>query len=409
MLADELLGRGHRVTWWTSRVDHFTKSYFDVAADSLALAPNYQLKFLDGRLYHRNLSVDRLVNHWQIGRAFRRECGAVDRPDAILSSFPTIELCVEAVRVARKIGVPVVLDVRDLWPDIFVHAAPAPARPLAKAVLWPYFAATRRALAQADGLIAVSPGYLEWGLAKASRAARPNDRVFPLAYRLPDPTPQTRASGRDLLREHHIPEDALVCLFAGTLGRTYDLAPVIEAARRLGTSGSRRFHFLICGEGERGAQWRDMATGLTNVTFTGWLDQTRMRGALASAHIGVAAYAADAPQGLPNKVIEYLAAGLPIVSSLAGETEALLAAEDCGSTFGAGDPDSLVNALRSLSDDAARAAISARARRLFESRFRAETIYSELADHLERVASQRHGDAGESRREIGDAHVQGTL
>ncbi|HLA71090.1 MAG TPA: glycosyltransferase family 4 protein [Steroidobacteraceae bacterium] len=388
MLAEELLRRGHRVTWWTSHVDHFRKEFFGVAGHSLEVAPGYTLRFLRGRLYRQNVSLDRLINHWQIGRDFNVLCRSAVRPDAILCSFPTIELSLAAVRFGQERGIPVLLDIRDLWPDIFLQPASARMRGLAKALLWPYFSATRRALASADGLIAVSRGYLDWALERARRGPHTLDRVFPLAYSLPDKTPATRAAGRAMLEPHGVGSDSIVCLFAGTLGRTYDLAPVLETARQFAAVPNSRFHFLICGDGERAGHWRALAAGLRNVSFTGWLDQGRMRAALAAADIGVAAYAPDAPQGLPNKVIEYLAAGVPVISSLRGETESLLSETASGVSYAAGSAASFAASLLALEPDAARAPLADNARRTYEARFQAETIYANLADHLELLARQ---------------------
>lgn len=383
------------MTWWTSSVDHFRKEFFDVDGAAMNVGEGLEIRFLNGRLYKRNLSLARLVNHWQIGREFRVQCRKQDRPDAILCSFPTIELSSEAVEFAREHSIPIVLDIRDLWPDIFLQAAPSALRGLARLMLWPYFSSTRRALARADALIGVSKGYLDWGVAGAHRDAHAFDRVFPLAYSLPETTQETRATGHELLRRFGIDDGKVVCLFAGTLGRTYDLQPVLDCARQLSADSRQPFHFLICGDGERAPAWRAAATGLPNVSFTGWLAQDALRAALATAHVGLAAYAPNAPQGLPNKVIEYLAAGLPVVSSLRGETAELLAEAGCGTTYEAGDKAAFARALLALETSQAREPMARNARAVFEARFCAESIYAQLGDHLESLAMQaRPGNAG---------------
>jgi glycosyltransferase involved in cell wall biosynthesis len=387
LLADQLVRLGHSVTWWTSRVDHIHKRFFDLEGAALEVRAGLTLRFLDGRLYTRNISVARLVNHWQIGRDFRAKVGDAPRPDVILCSFPTIELSIEAVQFGRSLGVPVVLDVRDLWPDIFLQPAPGPIRPLVRLLLSPYFRATRQAFEGASAVIAVSEGYLQWGLGRAGRARTSRDEVFPLAYSLAPRTAQARIAGREGLRRFGIGEGSIACLFAGTLGRTYDLGPVLEAARTLAQDGDSPFRFLICGDGERATEWQERAKGLPNVSFTGWLSQQDMHAALAGADIGLAAYAKAAPQGVPNKVIEYLAAGLPVISSLTGETERLLGHHDCGSTYAAGDAAALTRALRALAPPAERERVGANARRKYEEAFRADAVYGRLARYLEALAA----------------------
>jgi glycosyltransferase involved in cell wall biosynthesis len=388
MLAQEMSNRGHTVTWWTSRVDHFRKEYFSVDGSSFQIAPNFVLRILDGRLYTRNVSVARLINHWQLGRAFRDRIKDESSPDLVLCSFPTIELSGEAVRFGRERKIPVVLDVRDLWPDVFLQAVPAAIRGMARLLLHRYFSAARSALSEAQALIAVSRGYLEWALSRAERNEGPFDRVFPLAYSLPKRTPSSRLEGIEILRKLGVKHGSLACLFAGTLGRTYDLSPVLEVARKLSADADLRFHFVVCGDGERAAEWRQMAAGLPNVSFTGWLAQTELRAVLMGCDIGLAAYAEAAPQGLPNKVIEYMAAGLPVVSSLTGETEQILHQCDCGRSYEAGNSLSLYCVLQELESSDVRERLAAQARAKFESDFQAERIYAELASYLEAMVGR---------------------
>ncbi len=387
LLARQLVQLGHSITWWTSRVDHIHKEFFGFDGPALEAEPGLTLRFLDGRLYRRNISIARLVNHWQIGRDFRRRTLEAPRPGVVLCSFPTIELSLEAARFGQRHGVPVVLDIRDLWPDIFLQPAPAPVRPLVRLALAPYFAAARRALREATALVAVSDGYLQWGLAGAGRAQGSLDQLFPLAYSLPAPSAETRLAARESLRKFGVDDASIVCLFAGTLGRTYDLAPVLHAARKFAEEGDERFRFLICGDGERAREWRERASGQSNVTFTGWLAQPEMHAALVGADIGLAAYAKAAPQGVPNKVIEYLAAGLPVVSSLSGEAQALLARAECGRSYQAGDGEALSRTLRELEPGQNRERISRNARRKYEESFRAESVYGRLAAYLEELAA----------------------
>jgi glycosyltransferase involved in cell wall biosynthesis len=387
MLSGELGRRGHDVTWWTSRFDHFGKRFFDWQSRDYSVEANVVIRFLDGRPYSRNIGVARMVNHWQVARDFRALADGYLRPDVILCSFPTIELGSAATRLGRRWGIPVLLDVRDLWPDIFLDAAPRPLKPVARLLLHPYFRATTQSLQAAAGIVAVSRGYLDWGVSRAGRAEGGTDRVFPLGYSLPRPTVESRDAGRAMLGRYGVGGNAIACLFAGTLGRTYDLAPVLQAARDL---VGRPFRFVICGDGERAPEWRERAKGLENVHFTGWLDQQDMRAALAGADIGLAAYATGAPQGLPNKVIEYLAAGLPVLSSLEGETRQLLNEQGCGCSYPASDAHALVAALASLEPPDRRAQMSGRSRRVFEARFQAQTVYGELADFLEEQAGAGH-------------------
>ena len=392
LLAETFTGRGHDVLWWTSSVDHFRKQHFVDGEPRVSSPIGFSIQFLAGKLYRRNLSLSRLVNHAQIARRFAALAEREARPDLIVCSFPTVELSREAVRYAEAARVPVILDVRDLWPDIFIDVVPNAAKGLARLALGGMFKDAERALARCDAVLGVSDAYVKWGLAKGKRAPTSDDRTFPLGYQ------STAWSTRDAeavdarLRAPGTRSALPLATFVGTFGRTYDLRTAIEAERLLRERLGTPVHLILCGAGEREAEWRSLARG-GNVTFTGWLPAGELAYLLGRSTIGLAAYAPNAPQGIPNKVIEYLSASLPVLCCLPGECRALLESESCGAYYEAGAPESLAAALRDmLSDHDALAAMRAAAQGLFARRFAATTVYGEMADHLERIAAGRVDD-----------------
>jgi glycosyltransferase involved in cell wall biosynthesis len=210
--------------------------------------------------------------------------------------------------------------------------------------------------------------------------------VFPLGYHLPRDEAPSKEVAVEFAKSKKVDPSGIVCLFAGTLGRTYDLSPVIAAARNLADLPEPKFQFVVCGDGERCNEWKEKAADLQNVIFTGWLDQVQIKKMLAVAHVGLAAYVEGAPQSMPNKVIEYLAAGLPVLSSLPGETRNVLQEQDCGLTYAPEEAGSFTVELMKLRDTALRRRLSLNARRLFERHFEAERVYGQFADYLEEVA-----------------------
>jgi glycosyltransferase involved in cell wall biosynthesis len=388
MLAEILARDGHDVTWWTSAFDHFTKTHRSVPGDTVVMAPNYRIRLLMGPGYRRNASLARVRHHRDIARAFSRAIAGAPTPNVIHACLPTLEVSEVAVRYGRDHGVPVLVDVRDLWPDIFTSAVPTVLRPLARVALEPQFRRVRRVLSGAAAITAVSEAYLAWALRKAGRPRGEGDGVVPHGYRRATLTPSQRDAGQLLLRAAGVHDSATICCFVGTFGLTYDLAPVIETARAFQAEGRRNVQFVLAGSGERDAEWRALAAGLPNVVFTGWLPANGVAVLLEQSAVALAAYARGAPQGLPNKVVEYLSSGLPIISSLRGETEDLLATVACGSHYDAGSAGSLGHALRRvLDDDAGRHAMSRRAAERFRAAFEADQVYRGLARRLMTLAA----------------------
>lgn len=392
LLAEALVARGHDVTWWASTFDHVTRAHRLPAETTVELSEHYRLRLAHAPGYRRSQSLARIRHHRRVAAVLARRWPAEPPPDLVFSCVPTLEVSERAVVYGAARGVPVVLDVRDLWPDVYLHVAPRPARPLIRAALAGERRRARRALGGAVAVTAVSEGYLEWALRLAGRERGPWDAVFPHGYPRREVPEEELWRACEELRAAGVDEGRIVCCFVGTFGRSYDLGPLITTATRMARRGDRRAQFVLAGDGDHGSRWRAMARGLPNVVFTGWLPPVAIAALLDMADLGVAAYATGALQGLPNKIYEYLSAGLPILSSLPGEAQALLAETGCGVTYSPGDVESFESAiLPLLESEAGRREMADRSRSLFGARFRENQIYPALAVHLERLAAAAKG------------------
>lgn len=383
-LARLLTERGHTVHWWTSTFDHYRKVQ-RAKGDRSFEWEGGTVRMLHSVGYRRNVSPRRFMEHAGVARKFAAQASGLERPDVILASLPTIELAREAVRYGQQHGVPVLLDIRDLWPDLLIDVAPPPLRWMSRWLLRGLVKDARWAMSGADGLVGISEGYLAWGLRYAGRGRRQADAMIPLGYVAPAATRTDAQTGLHM-RELGINSDSALCWYVGSFGRQYDLEPVLRAARALQAAGRSDVQFVISGDGERGARWHDLARGLTNVVFTGWIGADEINWLRANAAIGLQPYVAGAPQGLANKLFEYLSAGLPVVSSLSGENETLIASHNCGLTYRAGDAADCARCLCQLLDDPLlRRRMGANGKRLFDQQYDGRAVFETLVEHLETV------------------------
>lgn len=390
ILACFLARKGHEVLWWTSAFDHVRKTHRAFEDTFVSVAGNYRIAMLHSCGYRRNISLARLFDHRGLARKFMELAPGEPAPDVILCSMPTIELGREAIRYAKDREIPIVLDIRDLWPDIILDIAPPWARWPAKLFLSSLFRDLREACAGATAVIGITDPIVEWGIRYAGRPKTELDRAFPLGYveQVPSPGEVEKAQrfwgGLDIGADT---DEFLVCFF-GTIGRQFDLETVIMAARRL-EGGARRFRFVLCGSGDMLPHYRKLAGDITSVVFPGWVGAAEIWTLMRIARAGLAPYrnSIDFRSSLPNKSIEYLSAGLPLVSSLTGELERLLEEHGCGVTYTEGDAKSLATVLLELYDHRARLkTMGASASALYRERFTAENIYDELCGYLENLA-----------------------
>jgi len=389
ILAAMLARRGHEVVWWSSAFDHVRKRHRVTNDGVVTLSGNYRIILMHSCGYRRNISLARLLDHHGLARKFAKMAIREPAPDVILCSMPTIELGCEAVRYAKAAGVPVVLDVRDLWPDIFLDLVPSWARGGVRLMLSPLFRKLNEACTGATAITGITAPIMEWGLDHAGRPRTGLDRDFPLGYVERAPSSSEIETARAFWESFGIrsANDPFTPCFFGTFGRQFDLETVIHAARLL-EGGPRPFRFIMCGSGDRFAYYRKLAGGLANMVFPGWVGAAEIWTLMRMSDVGLTPYfnSIDFRASLPNKSIEYLSAGLPVVSSLKGELEKLLAVHACGVNYLEGNPEDLAATLVGLYDNRVRLkAMAENALRLYQGTFRAEKVYKELGDYLEEL------------------------
>jgi len=387
ILANMLVKKGHKVVWWTSTFDHIRKRQRFNTNTSIHMNDCFDIRLLHSVSYKKSISITRIINHYMIARKFSRFTRLESQPDIILCSFPTIELSLAATRYGKERNVPVVIDVRDLWPDIIVDLFPKKIRWLVKATLFVFFKNTRKVFGECSSIISISDGYLQWGLSYSGRKQNINDAVFPLCYKKPIVTDNQLKDAKFALKNIGIESSKIICWFIGTFGKTYNLSTIIDAARQLDKHSINNVQFVLSGNGENYSKWFRQAKGLSNVVFTGWVDFSQIAYLMHIADIGLAAYAERAPQGLPNKIFEYLCAGVPILSSLQGETEALLSSNRCGLTYNAIDTeDFLDNLFILINDKDLRKKMSSNSASLFRRCYSTDKVYACMVNFLEGLA-----------------------
>jgi glycosyltransferase involved in cell wall biosynthesis len=389
ILANLLVKNHHKVVWWTATFDHTKKQHRFIKDTSIDINDNFTIKLLHSSGYKKNISLNRIIDHYQVANKFKEIAQSESQPDIILCSLPTLELSLVATEYGRENNIPVILDVRDLWPDIFLELAPKWGQWLAKLLLLPMFNTLRSACTQATAISGITPEFVDWGVNYASRERSKLDRDFPFGYSEITPTQKAIAAAEEFWDKQGIGQSnkEFIACFFGTIGHQFELETVIEAARRL-TKQSRPIRFVLCGSGENLAFYQDLASDCKNIIFPGWVGAAEIWTMMRMSSVGLAPYPnrKDFCASLPNKSIEYLSAGLPVVSSLKGTLESLLSNYNCGVTYVNDDAESLVAALINLYDYPEQLKIlSQNAIAIYKGMFVAEKVYEDMISYLELV------------------------
>lgn len=245
--------------------------------------------------------------------------------------------------LARRLGVVVMLDQRDLMPETLAQRySSAPARAM-QVLHW----LERRTQAHVDASLTVNDHLRDRLIASGGVPERIHVvRNGPVLERLnrgresphlPTPSPVRR-------------NFSSVVAWAGKMGRQDRVDDVIRVAECVVHEWGRDdVVFALIGDGECLDELRLMVDELglrENVWFPGWLGDVDLYRHLAAADVGVDT--SLQPEVTPVKAMEYLGAGLPLVAYDVQETRRL--AEGAGVLVAPGDTETLARELVRLLD-----------------------------------------------------------
>lgn len=392
-LANALVAAGHKVVLWSSAFYHQEKRHRVAGSSRVTVSPSLEVRLIASPGYRRNIGPGRLWDHAVLGRNLSAQLAAETTvPDVAFVGYPPIETAAVMTRWLADRKIPCMVDVKDQWPTIFTDPLPGFLRPLGRIALAPYFYYGRRALRDATALSAMAEGFLQWAAEFAGRPVHALDRVVPLTVPTGEISPAGLAEADRWWDAQGVKNDGTqrVC-FIGSHSQAFDMGPVGHAARDMAAAGNP-CQFVLCGDGENSSAWRQEMKDLPNVHFPGWIDRAQIESLARRSSAALAPYrnSEDFLMSVPNKVIDSLALGLPVLSPLRGEVMQLISSFNVGISYDDAPGKTLAESLARLSNEPGlRDTLSANASGLFNARFSFETVYGGLARHLEMLARER--------------------
>ncbi|RKF12423.1 glycosyltransferase [Roseovarius spongiae] len=394
-----LLAAGHDVTWWSARFYHQKKSMRAAPSDTLIpgtgntpasdAVASPDIFLLNSLGYRRHIGPARLIDHAQLARGFARHAPTLARPGLIVASWPTIELADAAVRFGAQHGIPVVLDIRDLWPDI-IYAKLNTILPFrTNGFLLRYERMGRRSFRGAHGVTGLSQGMIDW--ARDRFGGTGVDRVFHQSMTPPQLDDTTRSAARAWWRTKGVDLDApkTRLVWSGSLVPETDGRTLLAALDALPPKVAREIEVILCGTGSLVPEIEALAARAPHVVYAGWVEADRLAALTEASHIGLLCYLDrfDFRNSVPNKVVDYCAGSMRILTNLGGEVPRLLDGTGTVIPYPTGDVAGLGAILTQIAIDAERYRVKhPPARAAFDAHFDTRRVLADYVTYVEELA-----------------------
>lgn len=301
---------GFSTTYLTSDFSHTAKKKF-----SCAIPGCVQLHV---HPYRKNLSLGRIFSHMEFARAVSRYLGSQKTPPTILVCLLPPNCLAEALARYRRRhpNILLIFDVFDLWPESF------PSSRLKQLLALPFrvWASLRDQNLKYADFVTTECELFRRILSLPESSSRV------IYFALPSST--TGISSFPAL-----PRDRAEIAYLGSINNLIDIPRISAFLKALSKIMPVRLH--IIGEGEsRTAFCQAAEEAGAEVVFHGPVfDETEKDTILRSCHFGLNVMKSSVCVGLTMKSVDYLRHGLPLLSTIPGDTEELIQSKGFGLVF----------------------------------------------------------------------------
>ncbi|MDA9757473.1 glycosyltransferase family 4 protein [Pseudomonadota bacterium] len=344
-LAKKLKNKGYKVVVWTSKFEHRKKVFrsnenFKKDSDLLGI----QIIGLDGPGYQNNISLKRIYHETVFGRNFMKASKKLTAPNTIIVGDPSIFFSKPVIAYSLKNDVKIIVDVIDLWPELFKVALPKFLRDFHRVIF--YFLYRRRdyLLAKSSGLVGCTNDYVERinppkGLPTSVSYFGIDSKIFKEPFK----------SRESKIVEEFFQNADLRVIFAGTYGRAYDMDTIFETIELLNTK-KRKIKFLFVGDGDHKDNVKNIALKYPkNVLELDSMPLNKLVEIYKYFDVGLCTYNIGSTVSMPTKFYDCLGSELVSITSLDGEISEFIKKYDIGMIYEAENPKSLLKVLEKLS------------------------------------------------------------
>ncbi|MCM1235871.1 MAG: glycosyltransferase family 4 protein [Ruminococcus flavefaciens] len=378
-LAGFLANNGFDVDLIGSTFGHFKKEPRNIEQLNTMQLP-YHLVFIKEPGYKKNVDFRRIYSNYVLARNTLKYLKKhITKYDLIYCVIPPNVLSAKVGKLCHKNKVPFIVDIEDLWPEAMKMVVKIPF--FSNILFLPYWIDAERTYRLADGVIGTSDEYTQ-------RAFKKRKRDIPSATVYVGTEVDIFDEGVRRFSDEIIKKDnEFWVTYAGSIGASYDIKTLIDAAKIVLQQGKDDIKFYILGTGSLKEEMEKYAreSGCVNVTFLGYVEYQKMAAFLSKSDILINSYVKNAPQSIVTKIGDYLLAGKPMINTLASYEFCELVKKDrFGFTVEAENADKLAHAvLKFYKDIPSCEMMGTNARRCAEEKFDRKTAYKKIVRMIE--------------------------
>jgi glycosyltransferase involved in cell wall biosynthesis len=291
---------------------------------------------------------ERFLNYTSFAISSALRGSFLSSPDVVIATSPQLLQGLAGLWIAKQRGVPLVFEVRDLWPESLTLNSNSRLNRLVSAILSKISVFLYR---HCDHIVVVTPAFKKYLVEHYGIAAE----KISIVMNGVEPDVFTPSGETDSVVEEFQLSGRFVVSFIGVLGNAHGLKSVAQAAARLQEIAPKVL-FLLVGEGADKSNVRSLAEamGLKNLLILDQQPRNKIPALIrASSACMVPLKKSEIFKTvIPTKMLEFMACGRPVILGVEGQARELVEKADCGVCVPPEDSAALAGAIEQLYSDA---------------------------------------------------------
>jgi len=343
-LAAEFAKQGHKVVIISSNANHlsqipsFDRRYTKEIIDGVETWWIDTIKYKGANSFRRILSwIDFEL------KLLLMPVKNLPQPDVVICSSLSLFTILNGYIFKMRFKCKLIFEVRDIWPLTIVEEGGFNRwNPFVMFLAW----VEKFGYRHADLIVGTMPNLIEHVKNICGDCLNCQCIPFgydPALYNAQEPLP----AGYE---EKYIPKNKFIVGYAGSIGITNALEPLLRCAEEM--KDNQGIHFLLLGDGDLLEAYKSRVSRLINITFLPKVEKSQVQQFLKHCHVlYFSVHDSKVWQyGLSlNKLIDYMLAGKPIIASYSGYPSMVNEAQ-CGIFVPANDVATLMRAIHEYSN-----------------------------------------------------------
>jgi glycosyltransferase involved in cell wall biosynthesis len=323
--AENLIKQGYKPTIFCANVRHNTDDVIDVENGKYSVDIKNDIPFVFVKTTKSiGNGIDRVKNMllfyknlFPTAKSYSRHYG---KPDIILASSVHPLTMVAGIKIAKKLGVPCICEIRDLWPEAIFAFNKAKKNSFLGKVL---IAGEHWIYKKADALIFTKEGDTDYIKEKKWDTTQGGDIDLSKAYYINngvDIEAFNKSIDTVTLKDEDFEKDKFTVVYVGAIRPVNNVGNILDTAKTL--NHYQDIQFLVYGDGNQRKTFekRVIDEKIDNVKIKGFVSKKYIPNILSKSSLNILNYSQTqynwARGNSSNKLFEYMASGKPVISTV---------------------------------------------------------------------------------------------